>query len=133
MQKNSSQINYIFTKFLVPFFLTFTLYIQVFGEIGPGGGFQAGALFASSIIAYDISISKINFSSRSLVLIGTIGFAIYLSTGIISFFKGNNFLNYYSISKDIGQSFGIMIIELGVGICVSSVMFLIYQEFRDAD
>jgi multicomponent Na+:H+ antiporter subunit B len=133
MRSDFSQINYVFTRFLLPFIAAFAAYIQVFGEVGPGGGFQAGALFASAVIAYDISISKIVIKNKFLITMASAGFFIYFFTGLFSLFMGDNFLNYYSISKEYGQSTGIILIEFGVGLCVYSVMFLIYQEFRDAN
>lgn len=133
MRSDFSQINYVFTRFLLPFIAAFAAYIQVFGEVGPGGGFQAGALFASAVIAYDISISKIVIKNKFLITMASAGFFIYFFTGLFSLFMGDNFLNYYSISKEYGQSTGIILIEFGVGLCVCSVMFLIYQEFRDAN
>lgn len=134
MKKDSSQINYIFTRFLAPFLLCFTFYIQLFGEMAPGGGFQAGALLASLAIALNVSSNYITkyLSTNTLLKFATIGFLLYFLTGNISLFFGDNFLNYYSISSHNGQSIGIMLIELGVGICVSSVMLIIYLEFLNA-
>jgi len=39
-------------RMLIPFILLFGLYVQFHGEYGPGGGFQAGAIIAASIILY---------------------------------------------------------------------------------
>ena len=33
-------------KLLLPFVLLFALYVQFHGELGPGGGFQAGVIIA---------------------------------------------------------------------------------------
>ena len=37
---------------LIPAILLFALYVQFHGDYGPGGGFQAGVIFASAIILY---------------------------------------------------------------------------------
>ena len=37
---------------LIPAILLFALYVQFHGDYGPGGGFQAGVIFASGIILY---------------------------------------------------------------------------------
>ncbi len=42
----------IVTKILIPFILLFALYVQFHGDYGPGGGFQAGVIFASAIFLY---------------------------------------------------------------------------------
>ena len=44
----------IVTKILVPFILLFALYVQFHGDYGPGGGFQAGVIFAAAIILYSM-------------------------------------------------------------------------------
>ncbi len=47
--------NYILrmaTKPLIPFIMIFGLYVQFHGDYGPGGGFQAGVIFAAAIILY---------------------------------------------------------------------------------
>ncbi|MAI49711.1 MAG: cation:proton antiporter, partial [Rhodospirillaceae bacterium] len=40
----------ITTKLLFPFILLFALYVQFHGDFGPGGGFQAGVIFAASFV-----------------------------------------------------------------------------------
>ncbi|TFH66199.1 MAG: cation:proton antiporter, partial [Gemmatimonadales bacterium] len=40
------------TKIIVPTVLLFALYVQFHGDFGPGGGFQAGVIFAAGIILY---------------------------------------------------------------------------------
>ena len=48
----------IISKLLIPFIMLFALYVQFHGDFGPGGGFQAGVIFASAFILYGlISVS----------------------------------------------------------------------------
>ena len=42
----------VITKIFLPFILLFGLYVQFHGDFGPGGGFQAGVIFAAGIILY---------------------------------------------------------------------------------
>ena len=42
----------VIAKILIPFILLFALYVQFHGDYGPGGGFQAGVLFAAGFILY---------------------------------------------------------------------------------
>jgi multicomponent Na+:H+ antiporter subunit B len=42
----------VVSKLLIPFILLFGLYVQFHGDFGPGGGFQAGVIFASALILY---------------------------------------------------------------------------------
>ena len=40
--------------FLIPFMQLYSLYLIAHGDLGPGGGFQGGAIFAASLILYAI-------------------------------------------------------------------------------
>lgn len=135
MKKNTSAINEIWTKFLLPFLICFSLYVQVYGEITPGGGFQAGSLFASSFIAYDLSISKRSklISSQSLLRIGSLGMLIYFLVGSFSFLNNNNFLDYEIFGYNHGEQIGITIVEIGIGVTVGSILLLIYNEIKNAN
>ena len=42
----------VVTKIIVPVILVFALYVQFHGDYGPGGGFQAGVIFAAGFILY---------------------------------------------------------------------------------
>ena len=44
----------ISAKIFIPFIMIFAFYVQFHGDFGPGGGFQAGVIFAASIILYTI-------------------------------------------------------------------------------
>ncbi len=44
----------VVAKILIPFVLLFALYVQFHGDFGPGGGFQAGVIFAAGIILYTL-------------------------------------------------------------------------------
>ena len=39
-------------KALIPLIFLFGLYVQFHGDFGPGGGFQAGVIFAAAVILY---------------------------------------------------------------------------------
>ena len=42
----------VITKLLIPLILLFALYVQFHGDFGPGGGFQAGVIFAAGLVLY---------------------------------------------------------------------------------
>lgn len=124
------------TLFILPYIFLYCLYIQINGDASPGGGFQAGAIFASMIIAFDLVHGQFKlkqyFSTDLLVGMATIGVLIYAMTGMVSMLFDDNYLNYYSLANDklLAQHIGIFIIEIGVGLCVASVMCLIYSLMR---
>lgn len=127
------------TTFIIPYILIYAFYIQVNGEISPGGGFQFGAIFASSIIALDIvSINKKllskYFSLNILITSAYLGVIIYTIVGVISIILDMNYLNYSVFLKNnpvLGQSIGIFSIEIGVGITVATIMILIYLYLKE--
>ena len=104
------------TFFILPYIFLYSLYIQINGEASPGGGFQAGVIFASMVIAFDLVSEqfKQNFSVDLLVGVATTGVLIYALTGMWSILFDDNFLNYYSLHKDklLAQHIGIFIIEI---------------------
>jgi len=61
-----------------------------------------------------------------------LGVLIYAGTGIISLFLGYHYLDYGALSPDHpehGQHYGILMVEMGVGITVTGVMVAIYYAF----
>jgi len=125
----------IIIKALIPLILLYALYIQFHGEYGPGGGFQAGVVFAVAFIIYTIvfGIAKVQqvFPPRVLHTLMAIGVLVYGGTGVVSMLAGGEFLNYNVLSADPvhGQHLGIILVELGVGITVATVMLSIFLDF----
>ena len=57
----------VITKIFLPFILLFGLYVQFHGDFGPGGGFQAGVIFAAGIILYAL-VFGLDAARRALPL-----------------------------------------------------------------
>lgn len=125
----------IVAKMLIPFILLFALYVQFHGDYGPGGGFQAGVIFAAAIILYamlfGMNTARRVINQSFIQLFAAIGVLLYGSVGVISLLNGKNFLDYSILSADpiAGQHLGILLIELGVGFTVASVMVIIFFNF----
>lgn len=127
----------VVSKILLPFIMLYALYVQFHGDFGPGGGFQAGVIFAAAIILYTM-LFGMNTARRvinqSLIqVLAATGVLIYGSVGLVSLLNGKNFLDYSALSADpvAGQHLGILLIELGVGITVASVMVIIFFNFAE--
>ena len=126
-------------RLLTPFILLFALYVQFHGDYGPGGGFQAGAIFAAAIILY----SLLEGEKRALEaiprswLIGMMagGAILYSAVGLAGILLGGNFLDYSVLSDDpvAGQHLGLLLIEAGVGITVTGVLLSIFHAFAARD
>lgn len=125
----------IVTKLLLPFILLFALYVQFHGDFGPGGGFQAGVIFAAAFILYSLVYGAA--AARRILPIGILrtgmagGVLLYAAVGVISLILGENYLNYSPLAHEAkeGQHLGIFLIELGVGITVASVMMTVFFTF----
>ncbi|MBL4815571.1 MAG: cation:proton antiporter [Shewanella sp.] len=125
----------IVSKMMLPFIMLFAFYVQFHGDYGPGGGFQAGVIFAAAIILYTLLFGLT--SARRVInqtvsqLVAAFGVLLYGSVGLVSLLNGGNFLDYNVLASNpiSGQHLGILLIELGVGITVASVMITIFFNF----
>jgi multicomponent Na+:H+ antiporter subunit B len=128
------------TKLLVPFILLFAFYTQAHGDFGPGGGFQAGVIFAAGLILYALIYGPATlrtFVKPWVVETGiALGLLTYGGVGVASMLMGGHFLDYSALTPghpQHGQHIGIFIVELGVGITVASVMLTIYFHFAGTE
>jgi multicomponent Na+:H+ antiporter subunit B len=129
----------IIAKFFIPLIVLFALYVQFHGDYGPGGGFQAGVIFGAAFILYAL-VFGLETALQVLPLgvlrmIASLGVLVYAGTGMASLLRGGNFLDYNVLASDplSGQHLGIIVIELGVGMTVASVMLIIFFSFADGD
>ncbi len=128
--------------------LLFALYVQFHGDYGPGGGFQAGVIFAVAFILHALIMgleeTKRVLPVGVLKVMMVVGFLFYAGTGVATMLLGGNLLGYDAIDPQsthhAGQHWGILLVEFGVGMAVSSTMLMIFyqfagreQEIRDED
>jgi multicomponent Na+:H+ antiporter subunit B len=122
-------------RLLIPVILLFAFYVQFHGDYGPGGGFQAGVIFAAAFIlcALVFGVDAIRpiippAALRSLIAAGVLLFA---GTGVATMLLGEMYLGYNVLGATAkgGQHLGVLLVELGVGITVSSVMITIFIAF----
>lgn len=126
----------VVTKMLVGAIILFALYVQFHGDFSPGGGFQAGVIFAVAFIIYGIVFglrkAKEVFPPWLVHKLAALGVLIYAGTGVVSMMLGYEFLDYGAFSPghpSHGQHWGILAVELGVGVTVTGVMVAVYYAF----
>ncbi len=125
----------VITKLLIAPMLLFAFYVQFHGDYSPGGGFQAGVIFAAAFILYGVvfGLAKVQaaFPPWLVQKLAALGVLIYGGTGLVSLFMSRPFLDYSVLAHDAkhGQHYGIIAVELGVGLAVASVMVAIYYSF----
>ena len=124
-------------KLLFAPIILFALYVQFHGDYGPGGGFQAGVIFAVAFILHALGFgleeTRKVLPPKVLPWLMVIGVMLYAGTGVFTLFLGGNFLDYDVIQPDshhnAGQHMGIFLVELGVGVAVASTMLTIFFHF----
>ncbi len=125
----------VVSKILIPLIIVFALYVQFHGDFGPGGGFQAGVIMSAAIILYalvfGLDAAEQVIPSFILRLLASLGVLIYGGVGLVSLLLGGNYLNYTVLASNqiAGQHLGILLVELGVGITVFSIMLIIFFAF----
>ena len=127
----------VVTRAMLPLVFMFALYVQFHGDFGPGGGFQAGVIFGAGCILCALVFGVRNTQTIvPLVIVqalSAIGVLLYAGVGVASLLLGGEYLNYSVLAADpvAGQHLGILLIELGVGITVASVIVLLFYTFSD--
>ena len=125
----------VVAKLLIPFILLFALYVQFHGDFGPGGGFQAGVIFAAAFILYALiyGLEAANqILTRGLLRFSmALGVLLYAGVGVYNMLLGGKYLEYNVMARDSvhGQHAGIFLVELGVGITVAAVMVNVFFTF----
>lgn len=125
------------TKLLMPPIMLFALYVQFHGDYGPGGGFQAGVIFAVAFILFTLIFGPTRARQVAPAWVTTpltaAGVLLYAGVGVASLLLGGEYLDYDVLAHDPhhGQHLGILLVELGVGITVWAVMVSIFLSFVD--
>ncbi|MCB1601446.1 MAG: Na(+)/H(+) antiporter subunit B [Lysobacterales bacterium] len=125
----------IVSKFMIPVIVLFALYVQFHGELGPGGGFQAGVILAAALIlhmlVFGLDETRRIAPIKVLRTLSALGVLIYGGTGVITLLLGAQFLNYNVLGSTPagGQHLGIFLIEVGVAVTVASTLLLLAFVF----
>ena len=128
----------VVTKIMLPYILIFALYVQFHGDYSPGGGFQAGVIFAAGVILYGLvfGLAEAQRAVRPGVVLVFVplGLLLYMGVGVYAMAQGHAFLDYDALSHHDprhGQHLGLLLIELGVGTTVAAVMITIFYSFME--
>ena len=130
-------------KMFIPFILMFGLYVQLHGDFGPGGGFQAGVIIAAAVILYAIVFGK-DAAVRvvpkwAVELMIPLGVLIFAAVGVWSMINGGEYLNYNVLlhagepigtyAAIPGQHWGVFLVAIGVLVTVTGTMLTIFYSF----
>lgn len=123
-------------RILAPFIQLFGLYVIVHGHYSPGGGFQGGVILGSVYILLSLAFDQkysMNYMSVGVnELLGNLGALIFTGTAALCAICGGLFLDYSALDAIIPmgpiewRSFGIFVVEVGVGLAVMSIMAALF-------
>jgi multicomponent Na+:H+ antiporter subunit B len=128
----------VIARWNIPFMLVFGLYVQTHGELGPGGGFQAGVIIAAAFILYGMVFSAAEM--RKIVpswvtdTAAALGVLMYAGVGIYSLLMGYEFLDHSALNPSNpggAEPWGMTLVEYGVGMTVAAVMITIFNEITE--
>ena len=125
----------VVAKVLIPAIMLFALYVQFHGDYGPGGGFQAGVIFAAAFVlnavVFGLHQARQVWPLRYNLIGVSAGVLLYGGTGVWSILAGGNYLDYFALEADpkAAQHLGILLVEFGVGLTVAAVMVVLFFAF----
>jgi multicomponent Na+:H+ antiporter subunit B len=125
-------------RVMIPFIQLFGLYVIAHGHYSPGGGFQGGVVLGASFIlmaiAFDLKTSLRFFSLRANAIMAASGVFIYSGTAVLCALVGGLFLDYSALDAILPlgpvewRSMGVFVVELGVGLAVTSIMASLFWD-----
>ena len=127
------------SRIMIPFIQLFALYVIFHGSLGPGGGFQGGAVFASSFILYivvfNIARGEKRVPESANTALSSAGLYIYGGVGLLSMIfslGAAQYLNYgfipFTSHFEENRALGIDLVEIGIGITVMAVITSIFFD-----
>ncbi len=136
-RQEESPIVLLGSRLLSPYIMLFGLYVIFFGHYSPGGGFQGGTLLAASILLIRLSggrrVSRLQIQEFATTPLAVFGVVIYFTTGLVAMIMGGYFLDYEMLpftgmEPAMVRYWGILIIEVGIGLAVMAILVMIYDN-----
>lgn len=141
IERHDSVVVQTFVGLVTPLVQLFALYVLFFGHDSPGGGFQGGVILAASYVllalAFGREALRRRVDERVCLALAAGGVLLYLGTGVASMLFGGNFLDYAALP--LGESpararyFGILLVEMGVGLGVAATLVLLFCRLADRE
>lgn len=125
------------SRILVPFIQVFALYVIFHGHYSPGGGFQGGAMLGASVLLMRLTvgmdISQYQFRHYWDTPLSAAGAFLFAATGVVCMLFGGSYLDYEylpiaGLEPEMLRYWGIMFIEIGVGVAVMATMISIFDD-----
>lgn len=121
------------SKVLLPVLLLFGFYVVFYGDAYPGGGFQGGAIIATTFILTAFIQRKKSYDISHLVKLEKICFLLLLLISCASFItRGVLITNFMPKSSPVDtKRIFLLILNLLIGIKVSAGLITIISAFME--
>ncbi len=135
--QDDSPIILLGPRLLSPYIMLFGWYVIIHGHYSPGGGFQGGTLLAASVLLIRLSggrrVSRLQIQEFATTPLAVLGVIIYFATGLVAMGMGGHFLDYeylpfLGMEPATVRYWGILIIEVGIGLAVMAILVMIYDN-----
>jgi multicomponent Na+:H+ antiporter subunit B len=142
IRRYESVIIDVITRINVPLIRLFGLYVITHGHYSPGGGFQGGVILAVSVILQRLALtpeeSHRRFPPRTGLVLASVGVLIFGLTGLLPALLGGAFLDYGALpipglSEAARHYWGILIVEVGIGIGVCGALVAIFDKLTGVE
>lgn len=141
IERHDSVIVRAFVRVATPLAQLFGLYVLVHGHESPGGGFQAGVIIAATYILLALAFGREALEryvdERLCLAVGAAGILLYMLTGVPGLVAGAAFLDYSAlplpVSATAARYYGILIIETGVTMTVSTTLIVLFCRLADRE
>lgn len=131
----------VVSALMVPFVLTFGVYVIAHGHYGPGGGFAGGVALAVGVVLARITLDEeLNhryFPETAAPAAMGVGMLLFLGAGLVPLLAGGELLDYDAV-PDAGLTdarlryLGIFVVEIGVGAVVFGAILMIFDRLAGA-
>jgi multicomponent Na+:H+ antiporter subunit B len=132
MDLRRSQIVQTSVRKLFPFAVVFSMYVFSYGANFPGGGFQAGVIFGTIVVVFELSLDRRIGSGKLYEIIEFVGIVILVFCMVYGYVRsGFLFGGFYRFTTDsmLFSSIYYWILNLAIYLEVLASMVLIFRGF----
>ncbi len=132
MDIRRSQIIQTSVRKLFPFAVVFSIYLFSYGANFPGGGFQAGVVFGTIVVIFELSLGQRVYANSVYALVEFLGLLIMVSCMIYGYaVSGYLFGGLYRYTTDslLLSSIYYWVLNLAIYLEVLASMVLIFRNF----
>jgi multicomponent Na+:H+ antiporter subunit B len=135
------QVVRVVCTLMAPAIMLFGLYVILHGHYGPGGGFAGGIVVGVGVILLRITVERaVSYRvvpPAAARVAASVGVLAFIAIGLAPLLAGGAFLDYAAVeipglSDPDMRYFGILVVEVAVGVAVTGVMLVLFDHLVDA-